>query len=236
MGDAPSAMPGDTEVVDATATRSPRTAWWAAVAALLLACPLLYASFTSPAGNEFGTAGWALLLALCWSLGGLAILMIDRRTRTPLITQHSRRAWFPLALGVGIGLAVASLVGGLVLASWSVTAPLVTGPLAVANRQNPVVLFCVALLAGAAEEVYFRVALPRLLRGWAYWVIPTALYAAVTLVTGSLGLAAMAVILGAVALWVYSRTRAWQAPILIHALWTCAMIGIFPRIVEHFGL
>lgn len=209
--------------------RDRRSAWIVAVVSMLLAAPILTLSFTVDDDAGFVVSLLALGLAAVWLAGGLAVLRILRAGDA---AQAIRRPLDRRGAGVvavtAVGFATASLGGGLVLAWWPPTAPLVAGPLGAASSQSPLVLLAVALVAGAAEEVFFRLAFPLLLRGRARWIVPLALYGAVTLCSGSPALALMAVLLGAVAMWTLERTGSWIAPIAVHAAWTLAMIGLFP--------
>ncbi len=135
----------------------------------------------------------------------------------------------------GVGLAAASLAGGLVLAGVPATAPWVAGPVAAAADGRWGVL-AVALVAGAAEEVFFRGALPRLLTGSARWVVPTAVYALVTLCTGSPALAVMALLLGPVAMWARETSGSLAGALFVHALWTLTMVGLFPAVLVRVGI
>ncbi|WP_347043062.1 CPBP family glutamic-type intramembrane protease, partial [Brachybacterium nesterenkovii] len=93
------------------------------------------------------------------------------------------------------------------------------------------VVLGVALLAGAGEEVFFRLALPRLLTGRLRWLVPIALYAAATVATGNVGLVIVAVPLGASCMAVWERTGRWSAPLIVHALWSVAMVGVLPLLI-----
>lgn len=214
----------------ATNTRRLR-GWTVAAITVLAAIPVLAASFASKDAGGLAVSGWALLLALVWAAGGLFLL----RGVPPIRSGHERMT-FAAAVGwtlaTGTVLALGSLVGGLALSSLPVTAPLVAGPVEAVASQPLAILFGVALIAGAAEEVFFRLALPTLLTGVRQWVVPTALYAIVTLFSGTVALALMAIILGLVAMWVLRRTGRWWAPIAVHALWTVAMVVVFPLLVR----
>ena len=207
-------------------------AWWAVGVAVVVAAPLLAASLHAQDGGPGTVAGWALGIALTWTVGGLVIMRLAPPEQP---RRDLRRAPLITVAAVGVGLAAASLAGGLVLAGIPATAAWVTGPVAAAADGRWGVL-AVALLAGAAEEVFFRGALPRLLSGLARWMVPTAVYAAVTLCTGSPALAAMALLLGPVAMWAREITGSLAGALYVHALWTLTMVGLFPIVLAAAGL
>ncbi|WP_281871970.1 CPBP family glutamic-type intramembrane protease [Brachybacterium paraconglomeratum] len=207
-------------------------AWWVAGLAVLVAAPLLAASLRAEGGGPGTVAGWALGIALTWTVGGLLIM---RLAPSDLAGRAPGRAPRVAVAAAGVGLAAASLAGGLVLAGVPATAPWVAGPVAAAADGRWGVL-AVALVAGAAEEVFFRGALPRLLTGSARWVVPTAVYALVTLCTGSPALAVMALLLGPVAMWARETSGSLAGALFVHALWTLTMVGLFPAVVVRVGI
>lgn len=207
-------------------------AWWVAGLAVVVAAPLLAASLRAEGGGPGTVAGWALGIALTWTVGGLLIM---RLAPSDLPGRAPGRAPKVAVAAAGVGLAAASLAGGLVLAGIPATAPSVAGPVAAAADGRWGVL-AVALVAGAAEEVFFRGALPRLLTGPARWVVPTAVYALVTLCTGSPALAVMALLLGPVAMWARETSGSLAGALFVHALWTLTMVGLFPAVVVRVGI
>lgn len=215
-----------------TRARGTTIAWVAVVLSILAAAPILAASFASRHDGGIGVSLWALLLAAVWFAGGGIILWQSGRPRRERTFLGSRGQRTAIMLGAGVVLALGSLGGGLLLAAWPQTAPLVNGPLEAAVSQPLLVLFSVALVAGAAEEVFFRLAMPRLLTGWWRWILPTALYTVVTLFSGTPALALMAAILSVVAMWTLERTGWWFAPIVVHAMWTVMMIVVFPLVAR----
>lgn len=200
-----------------------RWAWLTAGIAVAAAAPLLAASLNAQGGGPGSVAVWALGVALAWTAGGLIITRLVPADTPAETARRSRRT----VVLVGLVLAGSSLIGGVVLASLPLTAQWVAGPVS-AGQDGRAGVLGAALLAGAAEEVFFRGALPRLFSGRARWVVPTTLYAAVTLFTGSTALVAMALILGPVAMWAREVTRSLVAPLFIHALWTVTMVGLLP--------
>lgn len=204
-----------------------RWAWFIAGVSVVVASPLLGLSLHARGDGPGSVAAWALGVALAWVVGGGIIMRLVPENTPAGEVRRSRRT----VMLVGLGLAGSSLIGGMVLASLPPTATWVEGPIAAAQDGRAVVLG-VALVAGAAEEVFFRGALPRLFSGRARWVAPTVLYTAVTLFTGSPALAVMALILGPVTMWAREVTGSLAAPVFIHALWTVTMVGLLPALLE----
>lgn len=200
-------------------------AWLTAVVALLAAAWVLATLFANSHPENLN--GYALLLAGVWLVAGLTVVLLVPRPATEGGTPPARRP-LVLSLATGLAISLAALVGGLLLHWIPQTRFLVAGPLEAASTQSAWALLAVSLVAGACEEVFFRLGLPRLLRGWVRWVVPLTLYVLVTLASGSPALALMAGLLGATAMWVLDRTRWWPAPLIVHAMWTLTMIGLFP--------
>lgn len=174
-------------------------------------------------------AASSLLLAAIWTIGGL--MVIRMRGADPAVRTRSRARAVATSALAGTVFALACLVGALVLWSIPGTRTWVAGALETARSAPAVVVLLVALLAGAGEEVFFRLALPRLLSGPLRWVIPIALYAAATIATGNVGLVIVAVPLGIVCMAAWERTGRWAAPLIVHALWSLAMVGVLPLLI-----
>lgn len=202
-----------------------------AAAALVCASPILFVSFEPPASEDLGVTVWAMLLALIWAISGLTILNIKR----PVFSRASQSSFWRRAgeaVGVAAILALASLVGGILLSLSPVTAPLLAGPLATANSQPMGKVFIVALLAGISEEILFRLALPTLFSGKSRYLVPVTLYVLITLFSASAALALMAAILGTVSAWTLHRTGLWLAPLVVHGFWSFSMVLMFPHLVS----
>lgn len=216
-----------------TAARG-RALAWALAAATLVAGPVaLRLAFTVTEGSDTIGAATAftassLLLAAIWTGGGLTVIAVHGPDRAAGTTSRGRAVM--LAGIAGVLFALACLAGGLVLHAWPLARPWIDHALDTAAAAPPAVVLVVALLAGAGEEVFFRIALSRLRNGWARWVVPTALYALATVATGNPGLVLVAIPLGLIAAALWMRTGRWLAPIIVHALWSLAMVGLFPTI------
>lgn len=174
-------------------------------------------------------SAWALGVIGVWTAGGATLLVITqgvpaRAGREAVSVGRS----LVLALLVGAGTAAASMVGAFVLRDAPVIGPAV-GSATETARVDLLLVLSVALAAGAAEELFFRVGLHRVLgSGWSAVVVSTLLYMVATAATGNAALVMMAGILGAVCATALRLTGRAFVPVLIHASWTVAMVGIFP--------
>lgn len=213
-------------------------AWTVAIAALIAGPLALSLTFASGEGDSATTAGTlafvlsSLLLAAVWTTGGLAICALVHHRTAPMSPPMAGSRAVATAMILGVVFALACLVGGLVLHAIPATRPWVDIALDTAESAPALLVLAIALIAGAAEEAFFRLALPRITRGSARWIIPTVLYALATLATGSIGLVLVAIPLGLVAMAALERTGRPWAPLLVHALWSLAMVGLFPLLVR----
>lgn len=89
----------------------------------------------------------------------------------------------------------------------------------------------VALVTGAAEEIFFRVSLHRLLPKKYAPYIATVAYVIATGATGNAALVDMAAVLGMTCSIALQLTGRAVVPILIHAAWTLTMVGLFPLLI-----
>lgn len=223
-----------------TAPRSPSDrrprAWVLALLTLVTGPGALSLTFAVGEGGGRGPGAStsfvlsSLFLAAIWTLGGLAVIRAGGPDRSVRTVSRGRSA--ALALGAGAAFAAACLLGGLVLHALEATRPWVGAALDTAQAAPAPVVLLVALVAGAGEEVFFRLGLPRLLRGPARWALPVALYALATVATGNPALVLVAVPLGLVATWAWTATGRWTSPLIVHALWSLAMVGLFPQLVS----
>lgn len=89
----------------------------------------------------------------------------------------------------------------------------------------------VALVTGAAEEIFFRVSLHRLLPKKYAPYVATVAYVIATGATGNAALVAMAAVLGTTCSIALQLTGRAVVPIIIHAAWTLTMVGLFPLLI-----
>lgn len=173
---------------------------------------------------------WSIALAGTWVAGWATLSLIARAApRLPAAASRSRRKRHPLllTLGIAVGFALASLAGALVLRYLT---PLGDDVIGVTSRVNeaPAVIILVALVTGASEELFFRLGLWQIIpRRW-FPLISTLVYGIVTLATGNLPLTLAAVLLGLTCSLTLTVTGRWYAPLIIHACWTLALVGLFP--------
>lgn len=168
---------------------------------------------------EPGT-GWfypaALALALTW-VGGALLAGRPPLGRSPL-----------LGVAAGLGLAAVFVVGALAVREIPALGDLVGDVTAYAERGGGFFVGAVAVVTGAAEEVYFRGALYDAVRRPV--ITTTVIYTVVTIVTGNVMLVLAAALLGAVAAVLRHRTGGVIAPILTHVTWSVAMLLALPAL------
>ena len=173
---------------------------------------------------------WSIALAFVWIAGWLALVTLTpRQDRRAFSRDRSTGQRHPLAftIAVGIAFAVVSLFGALLLRELPVFGDDVSGTTS-RVMDSPVAVFMVALGTGVAEELFFRLGLSRLLPYRWFPFFSTAAYGAVTLATGNLALTIAAVLLGATSSIALTMTRRWYTPVIVHASWTVALVGVFP--------
>lgn len=208
---------------------------WALAIVTLIAGPLALAlTFSAGSGDTGGQTATAfvfssLLLAAIWAAGGLGIAAIAGRDRYVRVALPARAALG--AVVIGLVFALLCLVGGLVLHAIPLTRSWVGDALDTAHAAPALVVLAIAIIAGAGEELFFRIGLTRLTHGWVRWVVPVTLYALATVATGNIGLVVVSVPLGLVATLLWDRTGRWFTPIIVHAVWSLVMVGLFPLLV-----
>lgn len=174
--------------------------------------------------------GTSLILAAIWGIGGMALWWLGPKRNTPDAVWQ-RRPWL-WTLAVSAGISGVSFMGGMALLLFPPTSHWVSSALLVASSAPALVTLTVALIAGVAEEVFFRVGFASLWPPTLRWVLPTLAYVLVTLATGNTALTISAALLGLSATAVRERTGVFSAPIVVHAVWTLAMVGLFPVVAR----
>lgn len=174
-------------------------------------------------------AWWSVVLAGVWATGGLALVLLGG-VSVPAHTASTRRS-LAVAFGGGALVAAAFAIGSLILLQIPVLGDAVREAVSTANRTSVVAVVSVALIAGAAEECFFRIGVPRWVTSKWRLVVPTVLYAAVTSGSGNVSLVVAAAVLGACCSLVYETTGRWYAPIVVHAMWTLTMVAGLPAVV-----
>ncbi len=217
----------------------PLTSILVALATIVIGVLALQQTFNAtPGAGELSV--WSLILSAIWAAGGLLVLLLSRPffTQGPLRGRSSvldlkkfRPQDHPLAFTIVCGLLVAgmSLAGALVLQQ----IPFFGDDVAYATSRvndHRYIVFVVALLTGTSEEVFFRLALHQILSPRFAVLGATTLYGLVTLATGNPALVLAAIVLGASCSIVMQSTGRWYTPIIIHGMWTVALVGIMPLI------
>lgn len=169
---------------------------------------------------DLGTAA----LAGVW-LGG-ALLTRWAVGSGPLRPRRSlRQSARDGALGIGVGAALAALFllgAGLVVLVPSLRTP-VEGLLAHASEGTVWLVLALTLLAGAAEELFFRGALFDALAAARPAVTTTLLYTLVVASAGIWLLAVAGLVLGSVCARLRVRTGGTTAPVFAHITWSAGM-------------
>lgn len=192
---------------------------------LVVGTGLLAATLAVPAGSGRFTA-LGLAVAAAWAAGSRLSGPIPWRGRVPAGTA-GHAALAPVVLGVLAYLAflVASLlarqVPGLAGALDSILDRADAGPL--------LVLLVVALANGAAEEAFFRGALPAALGGPHGPRHATVVYVLVTAATLNLALVVAAIAMGTLLALERRATGGVLAPTVTHLTWSALMLVGLPR-------
>lgn len=136
----------------------------------------------------------------------------------------------PILVPVVLGLLAGAvfIVGALIVREIGPLRDVVAHVLAHARRGNLALVAVLALLNGAAEEVFFRGALYAAIGRRHQVLVSTAIYALVTIATGNAMLVFAAVVMGAV--WGMQRraTGGILAPLLTHVTWSAVMVLALP--------
>ena len=178
---------------------------------------LLGAALTRTPGSGAFSA-LTLAVALTWLVGGVS--------SGPLALGHHRLAG-PVLLAL-LAFGVFSVLA-LVVPSLPVLGPALSDVLARADAGSSGVLIGLALLTGAAEEVYFRGALWRALpAGSEVWATSVA-YVVATAATGNVALVGAALVMGPLFALQRRVSRGILAPTVTHLTWTVLMIVLLPR-------
>lgn len=149
-----------------------------------------------------------------------------------------RRKLHDVALGAASGsvLALVFFLGALVVAHIPYLAEPATELLATTQKGGLLPTLAVLVLNGVGEELVYRDAVPRQLRGMgvgvyarAWW--STLLYTLVTVAMGVPLLLVGACLLGALAFVLAERTNRCMAPIAAHLTWSTSMALVLPLIL-----
>ncbi len=192
---------------------------------LVVGTALLAATLAVPTGSDLFTA-LGLLVACTW-VGGSLLSGPVHLGRRGGATAGRREVGGPVLLGVVafLGFLAADLVAreipGLDSALDSILDKADAGPLAV--------VLVVALVNGAAEEVFFRGALHSAFGGHAAARNATVVYVLVTVATLNVALVVAAAVMGTVFALERLATRGILAPMLTHLTWSTLMLVALPR-------
>lgn len=205
----------------------------AAVATVAIGTPLLRMTLESPRG---GTTFLRRTVALAgvWTAGA-AVSGHLRRERWGTRrdgTRHAEDLTRPALVAAGaVGVFAA---GALVVSRVPALRREIDTVLAHAERGNSGLVIALALVTGAAEEVFFRGTVPDLAAEFGLPPLATSsvAYAAVTCATRNPLLVLAAGALGVLAGAERSRSGGLVAPVVVHLGWSFGMVELLPRITR----
>lgn len=164
----------------------------------------------------------ATLLALTWMTG--AIVTGGRPT---MVEAGSR---WRLAIGIGVALCLASVVGGAVVRFVPYIGDIVLEVLAHSASGPLPLIAVVTAVAGLSEELFFRGALYSLTKVHPV-VLTTSIYALVTAASGNIMLVGAAVLVGGVTAVQRSLTGGIAVSAATHVLWAMTMLFALPHLL-----
>ncbi|WP_040630885.1 CPBP family intramembrane glutamic endopeptidase [Smaragdicoccus niigatensis] len=164
----------------------------------------------------------ATLLALTWLTGAIVV-----GGRPRLVEAGSR---WRLAIGIGVALCVASLVGGALVRFVPYVGEIVLEVLAHSASGPLALIAVVTAAAGLAEELFFRGALYSLTKVHPI-VVTTCIYALVTAASGNIMLVGAAVLVGGVTAVQRSLTGGIAVSVGTHVLWAMTMLFALPHLL-----
>ena len=176
---------------------------------------------------EEGSGGFialGLAAAAVWVVGAFASGPIALRPQGP----HAVRSVVLPAAGLGAGAFLVFLAARLVGDHLPVISDALDSILATADAGSLWVVLAVALVNGAAEELFFRGAVQAAVGPSS---VPTAtlVYVVVTIATGNITLVIAAAVMGTVFSLERRATGGVLAPIVTHLVWSTLMILLLPR-------
>lgn len=198
-----------------------------AAATLLVGAPTLRHALTRPPGSRSFQL-WTIALAAVWAGGAVASgpLHLGRSSDV----HESRPLVRPLALGLGaVGLFAA---GGALAAQVPVLRTEIDSVIQHARYGDLRLVVPLALITGAAEELFFRGALYAAVPEPHQVAVTTAVYGLATTATKNPMLVLASVLLGAGAGLARRVTGGVQSPVIIHATWTTGMLTVLPAITR----
>lgn len=173
-------------------------------------------------GSQPGEASFywlTLALAAVWALGAVV--------SGPLPWVGRRRPAL-LGIAVGVAIAVAFVLGGLVARLIPMLREYITAVLEFANHGALPVIVFITVVNGVAEELFFRGALFTALGAHHAAVISTLIYTAAVMAAGNPMLGLAAIVLGFVCAYERHVTGGILAPMLTHFCWGLIMVLVLP--------
>ncbi|WP_460605652.1 lysostaphin resistance A-like protein [Jatrophihabitans fulvus] len=171
-----------------------------------------------------------IAVALVWFVGGflsgplhLGYIPFRESLRRPIVT--------PILLGLAAS--AVFVIGAFVIRYIEPLRDFVAGVLEHANQGNLALVAFVALLNGAAEEVFFRGALFAAIGRRHPIVISVVVYAIVTIATGNPMLVFAALVMGVLFGLQRRASGGILASMLTHLTWSAVMLLALPPIIGH---
>ncbi|WP_446666424.1 CPBP family glutamic-type intramembrane protease [Flexivirga sp. B27] len=210
-------------------TRRRIAALVAEAATLAAGVPALRRAIRSPRGGpDFRRR--TVELAVIWTVGAVAVRVATPAERRPFDVRE--QVLRPAAVGAGL---VAAFAAGGVVGS---RVPLLRKQIADVvdhARKGPLVpVAALALLTGAAEELFFRGASYDMARSVGLPAVAgtTALHILVTSATGNPMLVLASGPLSVLAGCERARTDSVVAPLVLHVIWSTGMLCVLPPILQ----
>lgn len=185
-------------------------------------------------GSDPGEARFyplALALAATWAAGAALSGPIPLWRAAPSVRSPGSR---PVRAGVltGIGMSLLCAAGAWVLSQLDPLRDAVVEVIDIAQEGSYLLVVLVALVTGAAEELFFRGALYDAVRGWHPVEVTAAAYALITVATGNVMLIFAALLLGLVTGRQRHVTGGIVAPMMTHVTWSLGMVTLLPAVLE----
>jgi membrane protease YdiL (CAAX protease family) len=191
--------------------------------AVVIGAVFIGATLRLPRGSgAFYAAGFAL--ASVWVVASVLCRPIPMRG-----SSDSTRTEWMVGLVVGGAMFGLFVVASAVGRQFSVLEGPIESVLRKADAGSVWLVLALALVNGVAEELFFRGALPDAVGGRRGLVAATAIYVAVTAVTGNTALTLAAVVMGVVFALERRLTGGLIASMVTHVVWSTLIIFALPR-------
>jgi membrane protease YdiL (CAAX protease family) len=193
------------------------------VVALVIGAALLAGTLRVEEGSG-GFIALGLAAAAVWVLGAFASGPIPLRPARP----RALKTVVGPAAAIGVATFVVFLAARLIGDHLPVISGALDRILATADAGSLWVVLLVALVNGAAEELFFRGAVQAAIGPRAI-AVSTVVYVVVTIATGNVTLVIAAAVMGTIFALERRASRGVLAPTVTHLVWSTLMILLLPR-------